>query len=130
MGQPLYGRPTPDGYPLVRGEWTSPGQLAARFEVARGVGYRRVGAGFRTSFAVPLSDRPRARRSSKARDADAEWNLLLLSSPEFMQPMKRRSLLSVPHWHFPSRSGFSLRHPRPPASCSCSCAAATTRRTC
>ncbi|MFL6571772.1 MAG: DUF1800 domain-containing protein, partial [Burkholderiales bacterium] len=81
MGQPLYGRPTPDGYPLVRGEWTSPGQLATRFEVARGVGYRRVGR-LPDELAVPLSDTTR-QTLSKASDP-REWNLLLLSSPEFM----------------------------------------------
>ena len=81
MGQPLYGRPTPDGYPLVRGEWTSPGQLAARFEVARGVGYRRVGR-LPEELPVPLSDTTR-QTLSKASDP-REWNLLLLSSPEFM----------------------------------------------
>jgi uncharacterized protein (DUF1800 family) len=81
MGQPLYGRPTPDGYPLVRGEWTSPGQLATRFEVARGVGYRRVGR-LPDELPVPLSDTTR-QTLSKASDP-REWNLLLLSSPEFM----------------------------------------------
>jgi uncharacterized protein (DUF1800 family) len=81
MGQPLNGRPTPDGYPLVRSEWTSPGQLAARFEVARGVGYRRVGR-LPDELPMPLSDTTR-QTLSKASDP-REWNLLLLSSPEFM----------------------------------------------
>jgi len=81
MGQPLYGRPTPDGYPLTRTEWTSPGQLATRFEVARGVGYRRVGR-LSDELPVPLSDTTR-QTLSKASDPK-EWNLLLLSSPEFM----------------------------------------------
>jgi uncharacterized protein (DUF1800 family) len=81
MGQPLYGRPTPDGYPLTRTEWTSPGQLATRFEVARGVGYRRAGR-LSDELPVPLSDTTR-QTLSKASDP-REWNLLLLSSPEFM----------------------------------------------
>ncbi|HEY7238353.1 MAG TPA: DUF1800 domain-containing protein [Burkholderiales bacterium] len=81
MGQPLYGRPTPDGYPLVRTEWTSPGQLATRFEVARGVGYRRV-VRLSDELPIPLSDTTR-QTLSKASDP-REWNLLLLSSPEFM----------------------------------------------
>jgi uncharacterized protein (DUF1800 family) len=81
MGQPLYGRPTPDGYPLTRTEWTSPGQLATRFEVARGVGYRRVGR-LSEELPVPLSDGTR-QTLSKASDPK-EWNMLLLSSPEFM----------------------------------------------
>jgi uncharacterized protein (DUF1800 family) len=81
MGQPLYGRPTPDGYPLVRSGWTSPGQLAARFEVARGVGYRS-GSRIPEELALPLSDSTR-QALSKAAHAQ-EWNMLLLSSPEFM----------------------------------------------
>ena len=39
LGEPLYGRQTPDGYPLNTGAWDSPGQLAARFEVARQIGF-------------------------------------------------------------------------------------------
>jgi uncharacterized protein (DUF1800 family) len=81
MGQPLHGWPTPDGYPLTRTGWTSPGQLAARFDLARGIGYRRA-TRLAGELAVPLSDSTR-RALSKASDAQ-EWNLLLLSSPEFM----------------------------------------------
>ena len=81
MGQPLYGRPTPDGYPLTRAAWASPGQLAARFEVARGVGYRRSSR-LPETLAVPLSDATRQALSKAAHPQ--EWNLLLLSSPEFM----------------------------------------------
>src|SRR3954462_1906839 len=40
MGQPLFARPTPDGYPLTRTDWASAGQLTARFEIARGIAYR------------------------------------------------------------------------------------------
>lgn len=39
LGEPLYGRQTPDGYPLDSGAWDSPGQLTTRFEVARQLGY-------------------------------------------------------------------------------------------
>jgi uncharacterized protein (DUF1800 family) len=81
MGQPLYGRPTPDGYPLTRAAWASPGQLAARFEVARGVGYRR-NSRLPETLAMPLSDATRQTLSKAAHPQ--EWNLLLLSSPEFM----------------------------------------------
>ena len=38
LGQGLYNRPTPDGYPLVASAWNSSGQLAARFDVARAIG--------------------------------------------------------------------------------------------
>ncbi len=39
LGEPLYGRQTPDGYPLNSGAWDSPGQLTTRFEVARQMGF-------------------------------------------------------------------------------------------
>jgi len=81
LGEPLYARATPDGYPLTRADWASPGQLATRFEIARGIAYR-----------VPLRlwDAPLGPLSASTRDTLAqaatpqEWNLLLLSSPEFM----------------------------------------------
>jgi len=81
-GQLLNGRPTPDGYPLTGTEWSSPGQLAARFDVARAVAYRRP-ARVSQELVAPLSDSTRG-TLSKASDA-REWNLLLLSSPEFMR---------------------------------------------
>jgi uncharacterized protein (DUF1800 family) len=38
LGEPLYGRQTPDGYPMATSAWDGPGQMAARFEVARQIG--------------------------------------------------------------------------------------------
>ena len=35
MGQPLFGRQTPDGYPQTANAWTSPAQLTTRFEIAK-----------------------------------------------------------------------------------------------
>ncbi|QJP62945.1 DUF1800 domain-containing protein [Bordetella holmesii] len=35
LGQPLYGRLTPDGYPLTQNDWAGSGQLNTRFEAAR-----------------------------------------------------------------------------------------------
>jgi uncharacterized protein (DUF1800 family) len=81
MGQPYYGRPTPDGYPLTRSEWSSPGQLAARFEVARGIGYR-VSSRLSQELTSPLSDSTRMALAKAA--SPQEWNMLLLASPEFM----------------------------------------------
>jgi uncharacterized protein (DUF1800 family) len=81
MGQPLYGRPTPDGYPLSRTEWAAAGQLATRFEVARGVGYR-VPVRFASDVLPPLGG-PTRDTLAKA-SSPQEWNMLLLSSPEFM----------------------------------------------
>jgi uncharacterized protein (DUF1800 family) len=81
MGEPLYARATPDGYPLTRTDWASPGQLATRFEIARGIAYR-VPTRLPAELAPPLGD---ATRDTLAKASSAqEWNLLLLSSPEFM----------------------------------------------
>jgi len=81
MGEPLYARPTPDGYPLTRTDWASPGQLATRFEIARGIAYR-IPVRIPNDLAPPVGDATRA-TLAKASSAQ-EWNLLLLSSPEFM----------------------------------------------
>jgi uncharacterized protein (DUF1800 family) len=82
LGEPLYARPTPDGYPLGRGDWASPGQLATRFDVARGIGYR---VPYRLwQEAVPGLAQPTRQALAKASSVQ-EWNLLLLASPEFMQ---------------------------------------------
>jgi len=35
MGQPLYQRLTPDGYPLTQSDWSGSGQMTVRFELAR-----------------------------------------------------------------------------------------------
>ena len=81
MGEPLYARATPDGYPLSRADWASPGQLATRFEIARGVAYR-VPARIWDAPLGPLS--PATRETLAQAASPQEWNLLLLSSPEFM----------------------------------------------
>ena len=81
MGEPLYARATPDGYPLTRTDWASPGQLATRFEIARGIAYR-VPTRLPLELAPALGD---ATRDTLAKaSSPQEWNLLLLSSPEFM----------------------------------------------
>ncbi|HYY60186.1 MAG TPA: DUF1800 domain-containing protein [Burkholderiales bacterium] len=81
MGEPLYARATPDGYPLTRADWASPGQLATRFEIARAIAYR-VPARI---WDAPLGALSPATRETLAQAASPqEWNLLLLSSPEFM----------------------------------------------
>ena len=81
LGEPLYARPTPDGYPLTRTDWASPGQLATRFDVARAIGYR---VPYRLwQEAVPNLGPATAQVLGRAASIH-EWNLLLLSSPEFM----------------------------------------------
>lgn len=102
MGEPLYGRPTPDGYPMTRTEWASAGQLATRFEIAKGLGYGSAGlfkgegpkpaeraafpqlanALYYDSLQKILSDPTRQALDRAA--SPQEWNMLLLASPEFM----------------------------------------------
>ncbi len=102
MGQSMYGRQTPDGYPLVQAGWTSSGQMATRFEVARAVGTGN--AGLFKSEGTPATERPAFPQLSNAlyhgslKDtlgtptrhaleqaiSPQEWNVFLLASPEFM----------------------------------------------
>lgn len=101
MGEPLYGRITPDGWPLDSSSWTGSGQLSKRFDFARVIGSGRNrlfadGKGdrqphdapdlqdsalYRDAIAPTLSD---ATRDALAKaKSPAEWNTFLLSSPDF-----------------------------------------------
>jgi uncharacterized protein (DUF1800 family) len=102
MGQGLYNRQTPDGYPLTQEAWASAGQMTTRFEIARAIGSGSAGL-FRSEGAQPV-DKPAFPQLSnplyhqslqktlgpetlKALEQAAspqEWNTFLLSSPEFM----------------------------------------------
>jgi uncharacterized protein (DUF1800 family) len=102
MGQSLYGRDTPDGYPLEDTAWSGPGQLTAMFEVARQVGsssaglFKPDGAGAEEQPAFPQLQNALFYSSTQARlgaqtkaaltqaRTPAEWNTLFLSSPEFL----------------------------------------------
>ena len=44
MGEGLYVRETPDGYPMASAAWTGPGQMSVRFEIARQIGGGAAGA--------------------------------------------------------------------------------------
>jgi uncharacterized protein (DUF1800 family) len=81
MGEPLYARATPDGYPLTRTDWASAGQFATRFEIARAIAYR-VPVRLPADLAPPVGDITRDTLAKAT--SPHEWNLLLLSSPEFM----------------------------------------------
>lgn len=101
LGEPLFGRITPDGWSLQSQAWASSGQLARRFEVARSLGsgpkqlFRFDGDNDTPLPALTQIDtRPSYRwvapsLSSGTRDAlaqarsPAEWNGFLLSSPDF-----------------------------------------------
>ena len=102
MGEPLYGRVTPDGYPLAPQAWSSSGQLVKRFEIARALGSGNAGlfeAGdgqpatstgfprlasrmFYTTLEPTLS--PATRQGLDSAGTQAEWNTYLLASPDFM----------------------------------------------
>ncbi|MEO7241600.1 MAG: DUF1800 domain-containing protein [Variovorax sp.] len=103
MGEPLYGHETPDGYSLKQVAWSSSGQMAIRFEIARIIGSRGAVL-FRSEADAPLEKPPYpalARAdvvsrvepglSATTRDALAkatspqDWNTYLLASPEFMR---------------------------------------------
>lgn len=101
LGEPLFGRITPDGWSLQSQAWTSSGQLARRFEVARSIGGApkqlfRLEGDDQTPIPAPvqIDTRPSYRwlapsLSAATRQAleqarsPAEWNGFLLSSPDF-----------------------------------------------
>ena len=102
MGQPLYGRQTPDGYPLADSAWASPGQMTTRFEIARTIGSGSAGL-FRTEGPQPLEKpafpqlasalyfqaieptlSPATREALTKAATPHEWNTFYLSSPEMM----------------------------------------------
>ncbi|WP_395348657.1 DUF1800 domain-containing protein [Variovorax sp. UC122_21] len=102
MGQPLYGRETPDGYPLNASAWSSAGQMNTRFEIARDIGTNGI-ALFRTNdknSPAPLPSpifanssigrmlqsnlNSNTRAALAAARTPEEWNTLLFASPELM----------------------------------------------
>jgi len=102
MGEPLYGHETPDGYGLIEAEWSGPGELATRFEIARAIGAGHSGLFKPQGDAAPEPAPPPVIQNTLYARAllptlapatiqalaqaktPADWNLLFLSSPEFM----------------------------------------------
>jgi uncharacterized protein (DUF1800 family) len=102
MGEPLYGRQTPDGFTMMSTGWTSAGQMTTRFEIAKAIGSGSAGL-FRTDGPDP-AERPAFPQLSNAlyyqsiqpalspttkqaldqATSPQEWNTFLLASPEFM----------------------------------------------
>jgi uncharacterized protein (DUF1800 family) len=103
LAEGLYNHPTPDGYPMTAAAWNGPGQMAARFEIARQIGSNAAGL-----FKSPVPDaverpafpqiasafyfntvQPTLSASTRAALDQAaspqEWNTLFLASPEFMR---------------------------------------------
>jgi uncharacterized protein (DUF1800 family) len=102
LGEAPYNHQTPDGYSLAESAWDGSGQMAVRFEIAKGIGSGSAGL-FRGEGPSPVerpafpqlanamyyasTQRTLAPATRQALDQAAspqEWNLLLLSSPEFM----------------------------------------------
>jgi hypothetical protein len=103
LGQGLYNRQTPDGYPSDLAAWSSSGQLAARLDIARILGVGSAGlfktddpAAPREQPAFPQLTRPiywqvvrpllaaPTRAALDAAGSPQDWNILYLSAPEFM----------------------------------------------
>ena len=100
LGEPIYGRLTPDGWPLDAAGWASSGQMAKRFEIARAIGTGNnrlfvpegsngVAPGFPMLTTRLYYDAIDPYLSAATRDAlgkaasQQEWNTFLLSSPDF-----------------------------------------------
>jgi uncharacterized protein (DUF1800 family) len=101
LGEPLYGRQTPDGYPLGESGWASSGQVSRRFEIAKTIGSGSGGlfdpedgshpasGGFpqlanRVYFdAIEPRLSPTTRTALDRATSQVEWNAFLLASPEF-----------------------------------------------
>jgi uncharacterized protein (DUF1800 family) len=101
LGEAPYGRQTPDGYAPGEASWASPGQMSRRFEIARAIGSGNaglfdaedgagaVGGGFPQLSNRLYFDTLEPLLSAQTRavldraTSQQEWNLLLLSSPEF-----------------------------------------------
>jgi uncharacterized protein (DUF1800 family) len=102
LGEPLFGHVTPDGYPLTGQAWTSPGQMAKRFEIANALVRGNAGLfeaedgspGTVTGF-PQLASRlyfellettlsPSTREALDRANSQQEWNTFLLASPDFM----------------------------------------------
>jgi uncharacterized protein (DUF1800 family) len=101
LGEPVYGRPTPDGYPLTQDGWASSGQMVRRLEVAHLFSADDAGL-FHSNDngAASVSGFPRlvsrvyfddvepylsARTATTLEHSSSqqEWNAILLGSPEF-----------------------------------------------
>ena len=100
LGQPRFGKLTPDGYPLTASAWDSPGQMTTRFEIAKAIGNGSAGL-FRTDAGTDFPGFPKLSnvlyftyvqstlskntlQSLEQANSPQEWNTLLLASPEMM----------------------------------------------
>ena len=102
MSEPLYGHETPDGYPLTEAAWSGPGEMETRFEIARLVALGHSGLfklpgdtakdpapppniqQTRYYKAIAPTLGPATLAALAQTKSPADWNMLFLSSPEFM----------------------------------------------
>ena len=103
LAEGLYNHPTPDGYPMVAAAWNSPGQMATRFEIARAIGsnaaglfkppppdtaerpaFPQIASAFYFNVVQPTLSQA-TRSALDQAGSPQEWNMLFLSSPEFMR---------------------------------------------
>lgn len=103
MGQNLYEHQTPDGYPLDAAAWSGPGQMTVRFEVADAIGSgapnlfysKRIIDGKQMGTpqlrgelwlsGLEAATGQQTLATLKRARTPKEWNILFLSSPEFMR---------------------------------------------
>lgn len=100
LGQPMFGRLTPDGWPIDAAGWSSSGQMARRFDIARAIGSGAnrlfvpdgsdgVAPGFpmlasKLYYATLEPTLSKATRDALGQAASQqEWNTFLLASPDF-----------------------------------------------
>ena len=102
LGEAPFNHATPDGYSLMESAWDGPGQMAVRFEIAKAIGmgsaglFKSEGPNAAEKPAFPQLANALYYESTEHNLASAtrqvleqavspqEWNLFLLSSPEFM----------------------------------------------
>jgi uncharacterized protein (DUF1800 family) len=102
MGEGLYARETPDGFPMTADYWNGPGQLETRFEIAQKIGgggaglFRPDGPGATDRPGFPVFQNalyygglaqtlsPGAKAALTKAVSPQDWNALFLSSPDFM----------------------------------------------
>ena len=77
LGEPLWGRQTPDGYPLTEAGWASSGQISRRFEIAKAIANGSAGLfepedGSGARRRVPAAREPRLLRRLRAAPVGAD----------------------------------------------------------
>lgn len=106
MGELPNAHQTPDGYSMLESAWASPGQMTARFDIARTIG-SGTPALFKTENQVAkvrpqdlprpylnnsefvknwsINFSPTTREAFKQSSSTQEWNTLFLAAPEMMR---------------------------------------------